>query len=307
MKTVGNVIQEELGKDIVSDELAAKITEMFDNTVNEQVNLRVEMAVDNELQKMDEAHAEMLENLLSKLDADHTSKMKKLVESIDEDFAKKLSNVAKKYDRELNESATEYSNKLNKQVSDFLEMYLDKTFPQDMLKEAVENTRAVRALAKIRDLVGLDVTYVDNTVKEAIKEAHDTIDGLKKDASDKDATIAQLKEQVEAQKAQLVLEQKTAGLVAEKREFIMGKFAGRTADEIEQNFDYVLEMYNKNERDRREAMRTGSLTESRTLNQKVDRTPRASKPVITENVEDQSIVSESSDVNMCLEGLSDVM
>lgn len=307
MKTVGNVIQEELGKDIVSDELATKITEMFDSAVKEQVDLRVEMAVDNELQKMDEEHAAMLENLLSKLDVDHTSKMKQLVEKLDENFAAKLSNVAKKYDRELNESASEYSTKLNKQVSDFLEMYLDKTFPQDMLKEAVENTRAVQALAKIRDLVGIDVTYVDNTVKEAIKEAHDTIDGLKKEASDKDATIAKLEEQVETQKAQLVLEQKTAGLVAEKREFIMGKFAGRTADEIEQNFDYVLEMYNKNERDRREVMRNGSLTESRTLNQKVDRTPRASAQPITENVEDRSIVSESSDVNMCLEELSDII
>lgn len=307
MKTVGNVIQEELGKDIVSDDLATKITEMFDKTVKEQVDLRVEMAVDNELQKMDEEHAAMLENLLSKLDVDHTSKMKQLVEKLDENFAAKLSNVAKKYDRELNESASEYSTKLNKQVSDFLEMYLDKTFPQDMLKEAVENTRAVQALAKIRDLVGIDVTYVDNTVKEAIKEAHDTIDGLKKEASDKDATIAKLEEQVETQKAQLVLEQKTAGLVAEKREFIMGKFAGRTADEIEQNFDYVLEMYNKNERDRREVMRNGSLTESRTLNQKVDRTPRASAQPITENVEDRSIVSESSDVNMCLEELSDII
>lgn len=302
MKTVGQEIKQALGEGIISDELAERITAMFNEAVERQVDARVGMAVDNELEKMDESHAEMLQKLMDSMDRDHTAKMKGLLEAMDRNYSKKLIAVAEKYERELHESASALQDDMNQRISTFLEMYLDKTFPKDMLVEACNNTRAAHQLAKIRDLVGMDASFIDSSVKEAIREAHDKMEAMNATINEKDATIKSLTEAKEASDAQLMLERKTIGLSPDKRDFVKARFNGRSVQDIEANFDYVLEMYNKNERDRRESARAASIVESNVVKSKIDRP----KNVIAEKVEDRTSQKYAGDVSACLEGLSEM-
>lgn len=306
MKTVGQEVKEALGGEIINDALADKITLMFNEAVDKQVDARIGIAVESELEKMDDSHAEMLQKLMENMDRDHTQKMKTLIEAMDKNYSQKLITVAEKYENEMKVSAKELKESMTKRISDFLELYLEKTFPKDMLVEACNNARATHLLAKIRDVVGLDATYINSSVKEAIKEAHNRITELEESVKEKEDRIRVLHEQTDASKAQLMLEHKTAGLAPEKRDYIKSRFAGKSAKDIEANFDFVLEMYNKTERDRRESERNRSITESTTIVSKFDR-PKV-KQSITEKVEDRLQKSpQDGDVAMCLDGLNDFM
>lgn len=305
MKTVGQEIKEAVGGDIISDDLAKKITDMFNEAVSRQVDSRVGLEVENELAKMDESHADMLQKLMDSMDRDHTAKMKSLLEAMDRNYSKKLVTVAEKYEKELHESAVALQKDVTNKISTFLEMYLDKTFPKEMLIEACNNSRAVQQLAKIREVAGMDASFIDTSVKEAIREAHDKMETLGKQVAERDEAIRKLNEAHRISEAQLMLERKCAGLTPEKREFIKSRFAGKSANDIEANFDYVVEMFNRDERDRRESQRLRSVNESKTVTAKID---RPKNKVVTEKVEDRTndFSGESGDVAACLEGLSDL-
>lgn len=298
-QSVGAVIRESMG-DVISPELAQKIDEMFKEAVDKQVAEKIQLTVENELDKQDTAHAEQLEKLLENIDTDHLVKTKKLLEAMDDNYTKKLIAYSEKMNKELNENAETFQKALKESISRFLDSYIDDVIPMKTIEEAVQNTRSVRMIEQIKDVIGIDPAYVSKSIKSAVMEAKDHMSELEKQVS----TLTESKDSLEAElsktKQKLMLEEKTAGLPQEKRDFIKRRLGDRTIEEIEANYDYVCEMYDADQREKRETLRESAETKTKTVSNKIDK-PRE---VVTEGVEDKTEITDHSDVSACLDILN---
>jgi len=281
-------ILESIGKDILTDEIKEKIAGLFNEAVETGINTKVQLVVENELKKLDEEHTTKLEKLLEAIDLDHTKKIKQVVEQLDANYAGKLQKVAAKYENELKEGAEALNKDLTDKISNYLDLYLAESVPQDQLKEAVENTKARKMIEQIKQIVAVDEEFVNENIKEAIKDGHKTIESLRAELNKaiKESTI--IKQDLINTKSQLILEKKTQDLSKDKKAYVYKLLEGKKPEEIEDNFKFVLEMYEKDETEKIDKHAETVKKTNKTILEKID------VPKIQENVEDNDNGDEES-------------
>ena len=256
---VSNILSEQF-KDLISEDTLKQVEEAFNTAVDEKSKAKIQLEVENVKAQLDEHYTGKLQELTEKIDEDHTAKMQKLVAAIDTDHAVKLHNlvesidkkhtkmlkqVVEKYEGKLVADATSFQNRLVEEVSNYLDLYLDKTVPTAQINEAVTNIQAAAKLHQIRQLVGINEEFVDNEVKEALIDGKRTIDSLRNELN------VALKENVDlaarANKAEvaILLEDKTVDMPMAKKTFVHKLLKNKTPEYIKENFDYVVEMFEK--------------------------------------------------------------
>lgn len=263
-----------LDESIFTPALKEEVTKAFNEAVDAKVKQIVDLEVENALVKMDEDCSEKLKTLLDKMDLVHTSRLDTLVSAMDRDFTKKLYTVYEKYNAELHENATALRNFFESAISQYLDAYLDEAFPANVVQEAVENTKAAKILSQIREVVGLDTDFMSESVKGAIKAAHDKIESLTEANQSLTEANKSLKDEADTSKARLFLESKLANANPDKREFFLRRLSGKTAAEVQSNYEYVEEMYKRDFRERRQALRESAEKGTVTFRRKLDPSTR---------------------------------
>ena len=211
---------EKFDKEVLSEETATAIAEAFETAVNEKVDARIKLEVESAEAKIDEDHAVKLEKLLEAIDTDHTSKLEKVVDAINENHTEKLESLTAYFRNALNEKANEFSDKLVTDVSNFLDVYLEKTVPQDQLNESVANTYARKQLDTIRGLVGIDPEHINDSIKGAISEGKGKIDDLAEKLNESYKENETLLEKIKTIESKSILEEKTIGMPSSKKNYI---------------------------------------------------------------------------------------
>jgi hypothetical protein len=274
-----NSILENLDKSIISEETATAIAEAFEAAVNEKVESRVSLQVENALSNQDEEHAAKLEKLIEAIDTDHTSKLEQVVEAINLDHTSRLEKLAKFYRKALNEKAEDFSNKMIDEVSNFLDIALEKALPKAQLEEAVANTYARTQLDKIRQVVGIDQDLIDSGIKSTIAEGKNTVDSLNVKLNESYKENEALLEKLKSIEATVILEQKTKGMPSSKKDFIGKLLSDKDSSYIEENFNYVVEMFERSEQEAASELVSEAKQSAKTRDAKV---PASS--VVTESV-----------------------
>lgn len=235
---------------VINEETAKAITEAFELAVEEKVNSRVQLKLESALSKQDNDHADKLKKLLEAIDADHSEKLEKVVNAISENHAEKLKSVVSFYRKAINEKAQSFSNKIVSEISNYLDLYLDKNIPSIQLKEAVENTYARKKLAQIRDLIGIDAETVNESVKSVISQGKSKIDELNEKLNEAYKENQLLSEKFKVNEAAFLIEKKTKGMPASKKEFVTNLLSDKDSSYIEENFNYVVEMFERGEEEK---------------------------------------------------------
>ena len=265
----------EATKDILSEDSLKEIETAFNEAVNDKVQLHVEKA----LLEQDEAHAAKLTELLEAVDSDHTKKLEKLVEAIDHDHGQKLKAIVLRHRAVLEEEAGTFKEDLVTTVSKYLDVYLEQTFPQDMLEEAVQNKKAVAFLGELRKVFAVDSALANESIKNAVMDGKNRLDesseSITKLQKEKDELAAEL----DKLKAQYVLESKSASLPEDQKAYVNNLLKDKDSQFITENFDYTLSMFDKTEEQRLEEMKKEAIVESTAT--QVDR------PVVEESVEEK--------------------
>jgi hypothetical protein len=251
-------ILESISSDVLSDEVKASIANSFDTAVNEavdvRVNQRVELECKNLSEKIDQEHTEKVQNLIEAMDKTHTEMFKSVVNKIDASHTKKLKTVVEKFQKELTENANDFKDGVVSKISKFLDLKIDEMVPQTHLQEAVENIQSRKLVSEIKKLLSYDPDSINDDVKTALKEGYDAIESLKSELNDKAKQNLLLKEEVNQVKAHVLLENKTKGLPESKRNFVEKFMRDKTPDYIENNFQYVVEMFEENEKSEKEIL-----------------------------------------------------
>ena len=243
-------ILKQVDESVINEETAKAITEAFESAVEEKVNARVSLEVESVLTKQDEDHASKLKKLLEAIDTDHTNKLQTVVNALTENHTDKLKNIVRFYRKSLNEKAQNFSTNIVSEISNYLDLYLNKNVPNLQLKEAVQNTYARKQLDKIRELVGIDSDYINESVKSVVSKGKSKIDELNEKLNDSYQENHTLLEKLKINETAVLLEKKTKGMPSSKKEYIFNLLNDKDSSYIEENFNYVVEMFERGEEDK---------------------------------------------------------
>ena len=280
-KTITDVLKEQT-KDILSEETLSEIETVFNEAIEAKAQLQVEAA----LVQQDEDHAAKVQELLEAIDNDHTAKLERIVEAIDNDRAMKLAAVVQKYESALNEGADTFKEGVITKISDYLDLYLEETFPQEMLEEAVNNKRAGNVLAEVRQLLGVDMALAKETIKEAVLDGKLQIDEASQELTTAKEENAVLAEKVTKLEAALVLEQKTRDLDQEKANYAQKVLGDKPAEFILENFDYTMKLFDKEATRELEVLREEASNTTTDVDRPiVESTEPTSQPVAEEKAD----------------------
>lgn len=256
---IKNILSEQF-KDLITDETLSTIEEAFNQAVEEKSKEKIQLESENLKQKLDGDYTAKLEQLVEKIDTDHTAKLKKLVEAIDTDHAVKLQKLVKgidqkhtkmleqvveKYENQIAEEAKGFQERLVEEVSNYLDLYIDKAVPANQISEAVSNIKAAKQLNQIRQIIGISEEFVDAEVKEALVDGKKTIDSLRAELNEALKENAELNQRANKAEATIILEQKTCDMPSAKKQFVTKLLGNKAPQYIEENFQYVVEMFEK--------------------------------------------------------------
>jgi len=165
------------------------------------------------------------------------------------------------------------------EVSNFIDISLDKALPTNQLQEAVENTYARTQLDKIRQIVGIDQESIDSGIKSTIAEGKKAIDSLNEKLNESYKENEALVEKLKMVEATIILEQKTKGMPSSKKDFIVKLLNDKDSSYIEENFNYVVEMFERSEEKTASELVSEAKQSAKTRDAKVP-----SSSVVTESV-----------------------
>lgn len=277
-KTITDVLKEQT-KDILSEESLQEIETVF----NEAIEAKAQLQVESALAQQDEDHANKVSALLEAIDNDHTAKLEKIVEAIDADRTAKLAAIVEKYETSLNESAGTFKESVVGNISDYLDLYLEETFPQDMLEEAVNNKRAGNVLAEMRQLLGVDMALAQDTIKDAVIDGKLRIDESSKQLAETKQVNESLNEKVSQLEAALVLEQKTRNLDEDQAKYAQKVLSDKPAEFILENFDYTMKLFSKNAEEELETLREEATATTEVVDRPiVESVEPVSEPIVQE-------------------------
>lgn len=282
---------EKFDKDVLSESEATAIAEAFEVAVNEKVKSRIGLEVENTISKIDEDHANKLQKLLEAIDTDHTNKLEKVVESINTNHAEKLNNITRYFRNALNEKASDFSNKLIDEVSNFLDITLEKLIPQDQLTEAVNNAYARKQLDKIRGMIGVDPEHINESVKATISQGKGKVDELNEKLNESYMENEMLLGKIRSIEAKVILDEKTSGMPSAKKDFIFKLLNDKDSSYIQQNFNYVVEMFERSEEEAATELVTEAKRTAKTRDAKIPVQPKVVSESFNRNTGD-GVISE---------------
>ena len=272
-KNLKNLFTEEVQKILSEDSLNA-----IEKAFNEKVQLNVEAA----LLEQDDVYAEKLKILITKLDADRTGKMKRLIEAVDKSNASKLIKIVKLYEREFKVDARKFKRQLVESISAYLEEYLSESVKPEDISQAVKNKTAYNVLENLRKVLAVDSVMMTESVQEAVIDGKTQITKLQKENLELKKQFKALYELNQKTEVSVLLESKITKFPEAKRNFVKKALEDKSTKFIEENFDYTVRLFDKQEKSKLQTLKEDALNRREVKPDFV--APPKSEKVVTEDV-----------------------
>lgn len=241
-------ILKNIDTNVLSEDAAASIAAAFNEAVDTKVSERINLEKEKVLKEQDEDHALKLKKLLEAIDKDHTQKLQRVVEAVTLNHTQKLQKISSFYDKALKEKAEQFSDNIVSEMSNYLDLYLNKIIPQEQLAEAVANVSAKRQLSEIKRILAFDKDSIPESVQKVILNGKKKVDLMSQELKNSLQENKNLKAEMSQIKSSLFLEQKTKGMPASKKAFVVKLLEDKPLTYIKENFNYVIEMFEREER-----------------------------------------------------------
>ena len=280
-KNLKNLFTEDVQK-VLTDETLTAIEEAF----NDKVNVTVESA----LLEQDEMYASKLKVLIDTLDKDRARKLKRVVEAVDKHNASKLVKLVKLYEKANVTDAKKFKRTLVESVSAYLDEFLKTTINMEDFQQAVKNKSAYKVLGNLRKVLAVDSGMINESFQEAVIDGKNQIDELKKENAELKKQFKALYEQNQRTEVQSLLESKTSKFSETKKGFIKKALGDKSFKFIEENFDYTVRLFDKQEKSKLQTLKEEALNK-REIKPDVVPTPKTEK-VIEEKVNNNDLKSD---------------
>ena len=272
-------------KSLLTEDAAQTLSEESIQVIEQAFKEKLDLTVESALAAQDDLYAAKLQKLIKALDKDHTNKLHRVVEAIDKNNFNKLKTVVRRYERVLNNEATKFKATLVESISNYLEEFIDEAVPKQAIMEATKNKTATKVLENLRKVLAVDTALMAESVQSAVVDGKQQIDTLSEKVSKLEKENSLLKEHYTKTKAALVLEEKVAGLPDKQKEYVKRVLGDKTPKFIEENFDYTLRLFKKQEQEQLNVIREQAF-ETRKV--------KADRPIITESTSGSTVKTTSN-------------
>jgi len=252
-------ILEQAGKDILTEETLGAIQNAVDAIVEKKVEDRKKLIEESALEEQDKKHGLQAQRMIKAIDEDHTKKMIRLAKTIEENHIQKLKNIQTVYEKKLFKKADDVKDQLVESISKFLDNYVDKKLPRKQIQEAAKANYLKKVLEDARSVLGVDDRVVNENFKNAIKDGATQIDALKKEN-------LELKKIRAINESKRILAEKTSNMPKQMADYVRRKFDGKSPKFINENFSFVVKLFNEKE----ESQKFAVVNESRSRKPNVD-------------------------------------
>lgn len=252
-------IFESVDKEILSEDTFKAISSLIEEKINTKVQERLDLEVESAIKTQYEKFKVVSEKAITAIDEDHTSKIKMVVGALMEDNNQKLLAVHNGYKKLIKETAVKHRDSLVESVDEFLDMYVEKHLPKEEIEQAAKNKYAMKAIEEARKVLGIDESYIKENIKEALVDGKRQMDKLVQEN-------AELKKAKMISESERILAEKTSNLPNNVARFVRTRLEGKSAEFINENFEYVIDMFDRQEKKERQS---ALLNEQRNFN--VDR------------------------------------
>ena len=274
MANITDTLKEQF-KDLLTEESFNEIEKVF----NEAVEQKAELASQAALVKQDEEHADKVQTLLEAIDDDHTKKLERIVEAVTINHTAKLKTVVEKYEKALQGDASVYKESLINNISNYLDLYIDKVYPQDMLEEAVKNKKFEQLVTEMRNVLGVDMALAKESIKDAILDGKTQITETTSKLEEAEKQNAQLQAELNNAQRQVTLESLTKDLPEIKKNYVHKVLGNKDVEFIKENFQYTLDLFDKDTETQLETLTEEAKSET--------------KGTVDPVVEDEQVVTEA--------------
>ena len=272
-------------KSLLNEDAVQTLSEESIQVIEQAFREKLDLTVESALAAQDDLYAAKLQTLIKALDKDHTNKLHRVVEAIDKNNFGKLKTVVRRYERVLNKEATKFKATLVESISNYLEEFIDEAVPKNAIMEATKNKTATKVLENLRKVLAVDTALMAESVQSAVVDGKQQIDTLSEKVNKLEKENSLLKEHYTKTKAALILEEKVAGLSDKQKEYAKRVLGDKTPKFIEENFDYTLRLFKKQENEQLNVIREQAF-ETRKV--------KADRPVLNENVSDSVVMKVSN-------------
>lgn len=272
-------------KSLLTEDAAQTLSEESIQVIEQAFKEKLDLTVESALAAQDDIYAAKLQKLIKALDKDHTNKLHRVVEAIDKNNFGKLRAVVRRYERVLNNEASKFKTTLVESISNYLEEFIDEAVPKQAIMEATKNKTATKVLENLRKVLAVDTALMSESVQSAVVDGKQQIDTLSEKVSKLEKENALLKEHYTKTKSALILEEKVAGLPDKQKEYVKRVLGDKAPKFIEENFDYTLRLFKKQEQEQLNVIREQAF-ETRKV--------KADRPVITESITGSTVKQVSN-------------
>lgn len=261
-----------------------KVLALFENAVESKVKIATEVA----LNEQDTAYSKELQNLITKLDEKHANQLDKVVEVINENHLAKLQNVQQLYENHYKKEFEKFKNNLLLTNKRFLEMYLNKVMPDDMISEAVTVRKQAKLISEMKRMLDLDSASQNTAIKEGILEAGKIIKESKEQIQQLISEKTELENKIKINERDILLNQKLNSVEASKRDTLRKIFKDADIEKINENFDYSSRLIDKQRKEFKEELKNKNISQKKFI-------PFNNKPsILAESVQQNQTVKENS-------------
>lgn len=234
-------------KNLFTEDVQKILTEESLTAIQEAFNSKVELSVESALIQQDELYADKLQTLIESIDVDHTKKLKNLVKALDTNHASKMKKIVNLYERDSTKESKKFKKQIIESISGYLDEYINEAINAKDFSQAVKNKSAYNVLENLRNVLGVDLSLMNPSVKTAVLDGKSQIDKLTSENVELKKQFKALYESNQKTEVSMLLENKTAKLPESKKNFIRKALQDKSLKFIEENFDYTLRLFEKQE------------------------------------------------------------
>lgn len=277
-------------KNLFSEEVQKILTEESLTAIEQAFDEKVKLSVESALMEQDEVYSEKLKDLIARLDVDRARKLKRIVEALDKSNAAKMVKLVKLYQREEDAHVTAFKKQLVESMSAYLDEYLKETVNPDDLSQAVKNKSAFKVLSNLRNVLAVDSVMMKESVQEAVIDGKKQIDKLQKENAELKKQFKDLYELNQRNEVNVLLESKVSKFSEAKKTFIKRALADKSPKFIEENFDYTVRLFDKQEKDKLKTLKEEAINKRQVKPDFV--APTKTEKVVQENVNNPTLTTE---------------
>jgi hypothetical protein len=236
-----NTIFESVDSQLLSEDTKKAITSLIEEKVNQKVQERLTLELESVVKTQHEKFKKASILATEAIDKDHLGKIDGIVKILQKEHNSQLTALHGLHKKTITETALNHRSVMVEGVDRFLDAYIEKHLPREQIEEAAKNKYALKAIEEARKVLGIDTKFMTQNFKEALVDGKKQMDKLIHEN-------AELKKRTVISESKKILAEKTANLPVEVSRFVKSRLDNKSAQYINENFDYVVDMYNRQEK-----------------------------------------------------------